>query len=176
MIIHLTRHAEAIERTPEVIEEQRFLTRRGRKRFRQVAKSLAKLALAPDVILTSPLVRSVQTAEILSEALRFKRDLVVVPQLGPGFGMDALEHLQSEYGQAREIAFVGHEPDFGVVVQALFGANAACPLPKGGTITFKRTTGHKGEATFVHFVSGGGRIITSRGKALDRLEGDGRSK
>ena len=172
MIIHLVRHAEAIERSPQVLEEHRFLTRRGRKRFRQVAKSLAKLAIDPDVILTSPLVRAVQTADILAEALRFKGDIVVAPQLASGFRPEALEPLLAEYAQAKEIALVGHEPDLGLVTQALLGTKSPCALPKGGTLSVKRSGADKGEAVFVHLVSGGGKIVTSRGKALDRLQGD----
>jgi len=170
MIIHIVRHAEAIERTPAVPEEHRFLTRRGRKRFRKVAKSLAKLGVKPDIILTSPLVRAVQTADILAETLRHKRDLAVEALLGPGFRPEALDELLSRYPQAGEVAIVGHEPDLGILAQALFAAREACALPKGGTISFKRAAGDKGEAAFIQLVTGAGRIITSRSKALDRLQ------
>ena len=170
MVIHVVRHAEAIERTPEVPEEHRFLTRRGRKRFRKVAKSLAKLGLEPDIILTSPLVRSVQTADILAETLRHKRELAVTALLAPGFRPEALEDLLSRYPQKDEIALVGHEPDLGILAQTLLAVPEACTLPKGGTISFKRTAGNKGEASFIQLVTGAGRIITSRSKALDRLQ------
>lgn len=173
MIIHLVRHAEAVERSPQVLEEHRFLTRRGRKRFRQVSKSLAKLAIDPDLILTSPMVRAVQTADILAEALRYKGDIVVAPQLSSGFRPDALEPLLAEYAQAKEIALVGHEPDFGLVAQALLGTKTSCVLPKGGTLTVRRGAADEGEAVFLHLVTGGGKIVTSRGKALDRLQESG---
>ncbi|ACH39243.1 protein phosphohistidine phosphatase SixA, putative [Citrifermentans bemidjiense Bem] len=173
MIIHIVRHAEAIERSPLIPEEHRFLTRRGRRRFRQAAKSLDTLGIQPDIILTSPLVRSVQTADILAEKLRYKRELAVSGTLAPGFRPEALEDLLKTNPQAREIVLVGHEPDFGLLVQTLLGEQEPCALPKGGAISFKRGF-DGGEATFLQMVTGSGKIITSRSKALDRLQNDGR--
>jgi phosphohistidine phosphatase SixA len=63
MRLHIIRHAEAIERSTDLPDEQRHLTCCGRKRFRKVAACLKKMAIAPDYILASPLVRAVQTAE-----------------------------------------------------------------------------------------------------------------
>lgn len=173
MIIHIVRHAEAIERTPDVPEEHRFLTRRGRRRFRDVAKSLVTLGMKPYVILTSPLVRSVQTADILGEKLRYKRELTVAAKLAPGFRPEALEELLQEYPQADEIVLVGHEPDLGLVAQSLLAVQVTCTLPKGGAISFKRTTDGHGETHFLQLVTGSGKIVTSRSKALERLQKGG---
>lgn len=173
MIIHIVRHAEAIERSPLIPEENRFLTRRGRRRFRQAAKSLATLGMAPDIVLTSPLIRAVQTADILAERLRYKGELAVSALLAPGFRPESLEELLKTVPRAKEIVIVGHEPDLGLLSQSLLAAQEPCTLPKGGTITFKRGAGPEGEAAFIHLVTGRGRIITSRGKALDRLQREG---
>lgn len=72
MIMHLVRHAEAIERSSELPEEHPFLTSRGRNRFRKVAAGLRESGIEPDLILTGPLTRAVQTAEILGQSLKFK--------------------------------------------------------------------------------------------------------
>lgn len=173
MIIHIVRHAEAIERGPLIPEENRFLTRSGRRRFRQAAKSLATLGMEPDIILTSPLIRAVQTADILAERLRYKGELAVSGVLAPGFRPEALDDLLKTNPRAKEIVIVGHEPDLGLLSQTLFATPAPCTLPKGGTVTFKKAADAQGEAVFTHLVTGGGRIITSRSKALDRLQRDG---
>lgn len=173
MIIHLVRHAEAIERTPEVPEEHRYLTRRGRRRFRKAAKSLATLGIEPDVILTSPLIRSVQTADILAEKLRFKGELVVAAALAPGFRPEGLDELLKLHPQATEVALVGHEPDLGLVTQSLLGDEASLALPKGATVSFKKSASGTGEPQFLQLVTGAGRIVTSCSKALDRLRQGG---
>jgi len=172
MIIHVVRHAEAIERNENVPEEHRFLTVRGRKRFRKIAKSMRKLGINPEVILSSPLIRAVQTADILSERLRHQGELQVTRLLAPGFRPKALDELLSAHAQAEEIAIVGHEPDLGIVTQALFASDKGCTLPKGAVISFRKQPGGKGEAEFLQMVTGGANIITSRKKALERLQGE----
>jgi phosphohistidine phosphatase len=172
MIIHVVRHAEAIERSLDLPEDHRFLTRRGRKRFRKIAGSLKKLGIEPDLILTSPLIRSVQTADILAEKLRFKGELKVASLLSPGFRPESLDELLDGYPQAGEVALVGHEPDLGSLAQALLATEESCTLKKGAVISFKRTAGDHGKAEFIQYVTGGGRIITSLSKTLDRLQAE----
>ncbi len=170
MIIHIVRHAEAVERSSDIPEEHRFLTRRGRKRFRKIANSLKKLDASLDMILTSPMVRAVQTADILAETLRYKGELAVAEQLGKHFKPESLDELLDGYPEAREIAIVGHEPDLGALAQALLATDVPCTLKKGAVISFQRAAGDKGKADFVQLVTGGGKIVTSRGKALVRLQ------
>jgi phosphohistidine phosphatase len=168
MIVHLVRHAEAVERSPELPEEHRFLTPRGRNRFRKVASSLKKSGIDPDVILTSPLIRAVQTAEILAQSVKFKGDLVVTALLAHGFQPEELDELLQGFPRAKEIALVGHEPELGALVRTLLAADTICTLQKGATISFKKEPGKAG-ADFRQLVNGGGKIIDSRSKALKRL-------
>jgi phosphohistidine phosphatase len=172
MIIHLVRHAEAVDRSPDIPEEHRFLTRRGRKRFRKVAGSIKKSPISPDLILTSPLVRAVQTAEILAEYLRFKGELQIAAQLAGGFQPQSLDQLLDSFPQVKEIALVGHEPDLGLLAQALLATDVACTLKKGGVVSFERAAGDQGKAEFIRLVTGKGKIVTSRGKALQRLQAE----
>ena len=87
---YLIRHATAIARGGHVVDEHRSLTPRGRESFRLTARKMAKKGTMPDAIITSPLVRAVQTAEILSEALAFEGRLVVSTELAPGFDVAKL--------------------------------------------------------------------------------------
>jgi phosphohistidine phosphatase len=170
MIIHVVRHAEAVDRSEEITEEHRYLTPRGRKRFRKVGKALRKAGVKPDIIVTSPMIRAVQTADILAEALRHKGELLVAPLLAGGFNPESLNELLDIFPEAAEIALVGHEPDVGRVAQALLAEAAPCPLPKGAVISFKRSGGTQGEAQFIQLVTGGGRIVTSKNKAVAHLQ------
>ena len=85
MKLYFVRHAAAIVKGGQVVDENRYLTLRGRKSFRLTANNMAKKGIVPDAIITSPLVRAVQTAEILSEALAFEGKLVVSSELAPSF-------------------------------------------------------------------------------------------
>ncbi|HJV36155.1 phosphoglycerate mutase family protein [Geomonas sp.] len=169
MIIHIVRHAEAVDRSENISEEHRFLTPRGRKRFREAAKALRKTGAAPDLILTSPLLRAVQTADILAESLRYEGDMLVEQLLSPGFRPQKLDRLLNVYPHVKELVLVGHEPDVGMVVGSLLGSEGSCSLTKGAIVSFQ-TTG-PGQADFVGMITGGGKTITSKSKAQDKLQG-----
>jgi phosphohistidine phosphatase len=168
MIIHIVRHAEAVDRTEDISEEHRYLTSRGRKRFRKVAKALQKAGAAPDLILTSPLLRAVQTADILAESLKYEDDLLVDSLLSPGFRPQKLDRLLNLYPHAKELVLVGHEPDLGIVVGSLLGTDGSCSLTKGAIVSFQMTG--PGQADFQQMITGGGNTITSKSKALVKLQ------
>ncbi|HKE11212.1 MAG TPA: histidine phosphatase family protein, partial [Myxococcota bacterium] len=69
MKVYVVRHGEAEEHRPGRRDEERELTRQGKAEFEQVVAGLAALGVRLDAILTSPLIRARQTAEILARAL-----------------------------------------------------------------------------------------------------------
>ncbi|UFS70517.1 histidine phosphatase family protein [Geomonas sp. RF6] len=166
MKIHLIRHAEAVDRSSEIEEDHRYLTPKGRSRFREVASTLKKSDMAPKLIVTSPLVRAVQTADILAEELDYEGELVLSSEVGPGFSPTRLRKLLDRYHEASEIAFVGHEPDLGGVTGRLLDIGH-CSLTKGMAITVKISG--DGSAQFVQMVTGGGKLVKSRDQAVSRL-------
>lgn len=68
MELYLIRHGIAEEHKPGIKDEERSLTKEGRQKTEKIAQRLAKLDLHFDLILTSPLIRAQQTAEILIAA------------------------------------------------------------------------------------------------------------
>jgi phosphohistidine phosphatase len=91
---------------------------------------LARLGVKPDLILTSPVERALQTAGIMASGLGLGDRLRTEPSLAPGFGMKQLRHLLRTHRDAASIMLVGHGPDFGTVVRKLTGGHAI--LSKGG--------------------------------------------
>ncbi|WP_071517578.1 phosphohistidine phosphatase SixA [Geitlerinema sp. PCC 9228] len=114
MQVYFIRHGIAVERQPGIDENERWLTDKGIKRTQKVAKRLAESDCQFDCILTSPLVRAKQTAEILQEAKLGKPMLEFAP-LAPGGNISAwIQWLSEEEGKdVQSIALVGHEPDLG---------------------------------------------------------------
>jgi phosphohistidine phosphatase len=127
MLICFLRHGEADWPEWAKPDDERPLTRKGRKEVKRVAKFLARLKFCPDIILTSPLPRARQTAEHAAEELDCK--VQVEPQLAHGFN---LERLQATLGKmdASCAMIVGHEPDFSAVIKELTGAKVK--LAKAG--------------------------------------------
>jgi len=132
--LYIVRHAEAIERSATTPDASRYLTTKGRLSFRKIARWARKAGAAPDVIFTSHLLRSVQTAEILAERLKHKGAVVVSKELSPGFGLPALRVLVSGAGNPMEAAFVGHEPDLGDIAATLLALPGGFPLRKGAVV------------------------------------------
>lgn len=131
MRIYLVRHAKAVDRDGDIPEEWRFLTDEGRKIFRQTSRRMARKGIEPEIIFTSPLIRAVQTAEILASALRFEGPLAVTSELGPGFDKEGLLRLLTGLSATREIALVGHEPDLSVLAETLTEPREPVVLKKG---------------------------------------------
>lgn len=137
MKLYFVRHAAAIERGEQVVDEHRYLTLRGRESFRLTAKKMAKKGIMPDAIMTSPLVRALQTAEILAEALAFKGKLVVSSELAPRFDPTKLRRILASFKGAHGLVLVGHEPDLGEVVGTLLKLGRPLPLKKGMVVCLK---------------------------------------
>jgi phosphohistidine phosphatase len=127
MELYFLRHGEADWPNWTKSDNERPLTKRGKKEMREVAAFLKRLKAQPDVIVTSPLPRASQTAEIAANRLKVKcrEDKL----LAPGFGRTELERLLRKY-PAESLMIVGHEPDFTETISELTGASLK--LPKAG--------------------------------------------
>jgi phosphohistidine phosphatase len=89
------------------------------------------LGVSFDVIATSPLVRTRQTAQVLADAFDVPPPLLTVDALAPGgSGMAALAYLGA-HARGQRFAVVGHEPGIGGLAARLVGARRAMPFKKG---------------------------------------------
>jgi len=122
MEIYFLRHGDAgkAEEWPGD-DAQRPLSAEGAVRMAQEAAAIAHLRPDLDAILTSPLVRARQTAEIVAKKLRLLDAVVVEERLAPGFGATELEQILTARREARGLMLVGHEPDFSRVIAACTG-------------------------------------------------------
>ncbi|MCC5625321.1 phosphohistidine phosphatase SixA, partial [Nostoc sp. CHAB 5715] len=113
MELYLIRHGIAEDKGLGIKDEERSLTKEGRQKTEKVAQKLVKLGLNFDLILTSPLVRTRQTADILI-AEKLSSQLEESSHLAPdgqisSWLKDWLE--PRNYSQNTQLALVGHEPD-----------------------------------------------------------------
>jgi phosphohistidine phosphatase len=131
MRLVIIRHAVAVPRgTPDMPDDERPLTSKGRKRFRRAARGLASVVTRPDVILTSPLPRARQTAEIAAKAWG-KLKPVDAPALAGGT-FEELAVALAPYGEKDTVAVVGHEPDLSELLARLLGT------PHAERLTFRK--------------------------------------
>ena len=129
MQLYFLRHGEADWPHWTRPDDERPLTDFGKKEARQVAKLLDRLKVKPNVVVTSPLPRASQTAEVAAQQLKTK--LRQDKALEPGFGISELRTLLKRHG-SKVLMLVGHEPDFSSVISALTGASLK--LSKAGVV------------------------------------------
>lgn len=108
MRVFLIRHARAVDEGPGLADEQRFLSAQGRRTAREVGAKLAAQGIEFDAVLTSPLVRAVQTAELVAERVGYVGVIEALPKLGPGYPVRlAAEELPA---RGAAVAVFGHAP------------------------------------------------------------------
>ncbi len=130
--VHLLRHAHAGDAFEWIGDDDlRPLTGKGRQQAARLGAFLGSHGIRPDVIVSSPLLRAHQTAEIVAEALGMT--VRTDGRLGAGFGQRELWAVLDETG-AREILLVGHDPDLSMLLTYLIDA-AGMHLKKGTLAT-----------------------------------------
>ena len=120
MHLYFLRHGEADWPEWKKSDDERPLTKRGKKEMHEVAKFLARIKAKPSLIVSSPLPRASQTAEIAAEYLKLKCRTDKL--LAPGFGLNHLKRLFEKYPE-KSLMIVGHEPSFTETISALTGAS-----------------------------------------------------
>jgi len=110
MRVLIVRHGEAIDPYGVDTDGHRWLTERGRRTVRTVANFLDGEGVRFDRVFVSPLVRAVQTAEILTGPVGFDGPLHVWAALAGGTTAQALAALDEVEDPDATVALVGHEP------------------------------------------------------------------
>jgi phosphohistidine phosphatase len=138
MNLYLLRHGIAAAGDEPGIESdgERPLTPKGIKRMRKEAKGLRRLGIVFDAILTSPLVRARQTAEIVAEILSLESQLQEISGLAPESSVENLLFGLTRFQNRDHLLLVGHQPLLGKTAAFLLHGNERSSLDielkKGG--------------------------------------------
>jgi phosphohistidine phosphatase len=122
VICYFVRHGTAVDGAQwSGTDYDRPLTEKGRDKMERVADRLEDLEIEADAIVTSPLLRAKQTAEILAEALDLEESLVEDERLGGEFDSQRLAGILADRAGASAVVLVGHEPSMSAVIGDLIG-------------------------------------------------------
>ena len=132
MILYFLRHGLAEDRLVWSGDDGlRPLTKQGIKLLEREADVLMPLLSDLKLILTSPLTRAFQTAEIVAKKLSLTNNLIKDQRLSPGFDTTQLVAVLDDYPDQDLMMLVGHEPDFSLTISSIIGGgNLVCK--KGG--------------------------------------------
>jgi phosphohistidine phosphatase len=158
---YLVRHEEA-EPGYDIPDANRALTGKGRSRMRATGKMVLQHA-AIDLIYTSPLVRAVQTAEILIGALgidepMYARDEIAAP---PSL-RSIIDLIDAAPADVRGVAVVGHEPTLSELSAEMLGLDAFPRAFKKGMVLALDWDRHARRAKFRWLILGKGPTLSHR--------------
>ncbi len=122
MQLYLLRHGIAEENAASGSDADRELTAEGRRKLRQVLAAAADARVEPTLILSSPLKRAVQTAEIAQEVLKYKKEVLRTKALVPAASVEQVWDEVRVHGDEPGLMLVGHNPLFSALAGYLLGS------------------------------------------------------
>jgi len=132
MDLYFLRHGDALGREEwKGDDNARVLSEEGAARMLREARTMAGLSLGIALILSSPLLRALKTAEIVAESLGLQDSLLTDKRLSPGFDLPALREILADHAEVGALLLVGHEPDFSETIAACIGGGRV-ECKKGG--------------------------------------------
>ena len=123
MDVFLIRHADAIDETLELRDPMRHLTPTGRKQATSLGDRLRWHDCTPTHMWTSPLVRAVQTAELVATGLQCTVAVEVIPALAPSEVNHSRDIVAKVHALPADacVLLVGHEPGISSIGVVLLG-------------------------------------------------------
>ena len=132
MRVYFMRHGDAGDKSAwRGPDASRPLSALGIERTEAAALHFKQTGLRPTRILTSPLVRAVQTAKIVADSLDVSELLEIDRRLDQSFDMRAFRRILKEHADEERLLLVGHDPSFSMVIEAAMGGGSII-LKKGG--------------------------------------------
>ncbi|MFI5098606.1 MAG: phosphohistidine phosphatase SixA [Candidatus Acidiferrales bacterium] len=155
MQLYIVRHGIAIDREDPQCppDPERFLTDEGMEKTKQVAKGVAEIGAVPDLMISSPYLRAVQTAEIFSSALehskqKIRKSDLLLPGAEP---MQLFRELAREK-QASAVFIFGHAPHLDDLIATAIGSkHHVTALKKAGValVELRRMVPPSGELVWL---------------------------
>jgi phosphohistidine phosphatase len=124
--LYLIRHADAVPEDVAGSDHERWLSLRGREAARGLARLLREQHVELDAVISSPLPRAVQTAELVASGLDYLGAVTVLPALAPGCHPRRAAELLATFGAS--VAVVGHEPGISGLGAYVLGRPAFPPM------------------------------------------------
>jgi phosphohistidine phosphatase len=134
MILFLMRHADAgaFRANPE-LDVKRGLIKEGKEQCMLMARVLGALKAPIDTIVSSPLKRARQTAQLVATELGYEEEIVTSEALGMNGTFAGFQMMLAEYADRDGVLVVGHNPNVFQFLGRLITGNggAAIRMRKG---------------------------------------------
>jgi len=130
MNLYFIRHGEAESSFPD---EQRRLSEKGKTTIINSCSIWKKFVDGFDLIISSPLVRAVETADIIKKEFNFLNEILIDQKLRPGSNIEDIIELANSLN-LEDTVFIGHQPDFSIHISKLISTGEVLIKMKAGAI------------------------------------------
>ncbi len=129
MILYLMRHANAgtIRENP-VLDAKRSLVKEGKEQCMLMARVLVALKAPIDTIVSSPLKRALQTAQLVGTELGFDGKVEISPGLGLNASFADFQNMLVKYANREAVLAVGHNPNIFQFLGRLITGNGGAAI------------------------------------------------
>ena len=135
MILYILRHSDAVPGgTAGMADEERPLTEKGIRKMREVARGLRRIEAVPELVLSSPLLRARETAEIAVAEFGGQVPLSLTGELSPSGSRLELYRELRQHRRLAAVMIVGHLPSLGEIAGEIAWGSADhyLEIKKGG--------------------------------------------
>jgi phosphohistidine phosphatase len=124
MNLYLMRHANAgVPRESAALDAKRGLIKEGKEQCMVMGRLLGALKVQPDVIVSSPLKRALQTAQFVGNELGYEGKVEISPTLAPQADFSEFHKMLEGYADREDVLIVGHNPNLFKFIGRLITAN-----------------------------------------------------
>lgn len=153
--LYLIRHAKASWEQPELTDFERPLTALGETHAHTIAAELKNNKVKPDLIISSPALRALNTAKIMAQAVGYPEDKIKIEDIIYNGGVEELmEVIKAIKPSHKKVFFFGHNPSLTWLLHFLC-EDAKMNIPTCGVIGIEL-----GMRDWEHLTEAEGRVIT----------------
>ncbi|EKD27913.1 MAG: hypothetical protein ACD_79C00499G0001 [uncultured bacterium] len=151
MNLTFIRHGDAVKLAKS--DEERTLTDKGKEDIKKIGLFLKKAFERYDVIISSPYIRALETANIIADILGMQNNVITDPRLGCGSNFFKIKDVVNENKNFKNILFSGHAPDMGIITAELLGTANQIDFHKGSIMKVELNFFRTNDANLRFFIS-----------------------
>jgi phosphohistidine phosphatase len=136
MNLYLMRHANAgLKRENSLLDDKRSLVKEGKEQCILMARTLNALKIQIDVIVSSPLKRCLQTAQLVGTEMGYDAKVQISPALAPDASYADFQQMLAGYSEYDGVLAVGHNPNvFNFLGRLITGNGGAAVRMRKGSV------------------------------------------
>jgi phosphohistidine phosphatase len=136
-LLSIMRHAKSSWDFPDLADDERPLIEKGIRRTEKTCRYIKSKNMEPDIIISSPAVRAMETARLVKNNLKMDAPILVAEAFYPGNMEYYFTNLKMADEKYQHIMIIGHNPEISNFACELLKNNIAAWIPTSGCVTMQ---------------------------------------